>query len=300
MRLISMAMWAAFFSPISAYAVKIDEAAVKTIPVAPIASPASDFPVAMAMDRKNCALELRAKDDDKKRPSARLIFYDNGALDFDRPLVEAEYSRGLEDLVIQMDNNWYAGSLPDIAQYISPNGDPAKLSAPTLSISMHQEFLDDFPKAKALTLWDDQKAQEQFDLKKVKGSARKKWLKCIATMQKSVDYTGSLEASFGQRRLSPSLKARPTNNPATWVTPNDYPTYALANEMDGTTGFSLSISLNGRVKNCNITRSSGYEPLDQATCKYINRRARFTPAADNKSRPMTSEFKSSVRWVIPE
>jgi protein TonB len=40
--------------------------------------------------------------------------------------------------------------------------------------------------------------------------------------------------------------------------------------------------------------------LDDATCKNIQRRARFEPALDGNGNPTTGRWGSSVRWVIPK
>src|SRR3546814_985901 len=41
--------------------------------------------------------------------------------------------------------------------------------------------------------------------------------------------------------------ASPRGNPGTWVTPDDYPSRALREEREGTTGFKLAIDANGKV-----------------------------------------------------
>src|SRR3546814_18981908 len=74
--------------------------------------------------------------------------------------------------------------------------------------------------------------------------------------------------------------ASPRGNPGTWVTPDDYPSRALREEREGTTGFKLAIDANGKVVDCQITSSSSSPDLDAEACKNLMRRARFRPAAD--------------------
>lgn len=95
-------------------------------------------------------------------------------------------------------------------------------------------------------------------------------------------------------------KATPRGNPASWATPNDYPSRALREERTGTTGFRVTVGTDGRVADCQITSSSGHPDLDQATCANVTRRARFKPAVDSSGNPVQDTYSNRVRWVIPE
>ncbi len=94
--------------------------------------------------------------------------------------------------------------------------------------------------------------------------------------------------------------AVPKGNPGNWATTNDYPTRALREEREGTTGFRVTVTPEGRVGSCEITSSSGSPDLDEAACSNITRRARFTPATDGEGNPTTGSYASRVRWVIPK
>lgn len=94
--------------------------------------------------------------------------------------------------------------------------------------------------------------------------------------------------------------ATPRGNPGSWATTNDYPSRALREEREGTSGFRVSVGPDGRVTDCSITSSSGHPDLDEATCSNVRRRARFSPATDGDGRPTTGSFSSRVRWVIPK
>ncbi|MFN3468396.1 MAG: energy transducer TonB [Novosphingobium sp.] len=100
-------------------------------------------------------------------------------------------------------------------------------------------------------------------------------------------------------RFTPKA-AVPKGNPANWATSNDYPSRALREEREGTTGFRVTIGTDGKVIDCEITRSSGSPDLDEATCSNIRRRARFTPATDGDGNPTTGSYSNSIRWVIPK
>ncbi len=97
-----------------------------------------------------------------------------------------------------------------------------------------------------------------------------------------------------------ATRAVARGNPGSWATTNDYPSRALREEREGTTGFRVSIGPDGRVTDCQITSSSGHADLDAATCENVRRRARFTPAKDGEGNPTTDSYSNRVRWVIPK
>ena len=88
-------------------------------------------------------------------------------------------------------------------------------------------------------------------------------------------------------------------DPGRWVTPRDYPAMALRNEVEGVSRFTASVGADGRVKQCDITQSSGDVLLDQKTCTLVIQRARFNPATDAEAALIESSWSSAVRWEIP-
>ncbi len=92
----------------------------------------------------------------------------------------------------------------------------------------------------------------------------------------------------------------PRGNPGNWANANDYPSRALREEREGTTSFRVVVNAKGRVDSCQITGSSGHSDLDAATCKNIQRRARFRPSLDSQGNPTTGSWSSRVRWQIPK
>lgn len=92
----------------------------------------------------------------------------------------------------------------------------------------------------------------------------------------------------------------PKGNPGNWANTNDYPSRALQQEREGTTGFRVTVGPDGRVQSCTVTSSSGHADLDDATCKNIQRRGRFDPALDASGNPTSGSWSSRVRWQIPK
>lgn len=94
--------------------------------------------------------------------------------------------------------------------------------------------------------------------------------------------------------------AQPKGNPGNWATSNDYPSRALREEREGTTGFRVTVGPDGRVTSCTVTSSSGSPDLDETACSLITRRARFTPATDGEGQPTSGSYANRVRWQIPK
>ena len=95
-------------------------------------------------------------------------------------------------------------------------------------------------------------------------------------------------------------QARPLNNPARWITNDDYPARALLEEAEGIAAYRLIVGTSGQVTACEVTRSTGNSPLDAATCRFIERRARFEPATDETGAKVVGAYTGRVKWEIPE
>jgi protein TonB len=94
--------------------------------------------------------------------------------------------------------------------------------------------------------------------------------------------------------------ARARANLSSYVSNDDYPPSALRAEEEGTTGFRLTVGPDGRVQNCVVTSSSGSSALDNATCRIMRSRARFTPARDNTGSNTTDTVSARITWRIQD
>lgn len=90
--------------------------------------------------------------------------------------------------------------------------------------------------------------------------------------------------------------ARPRGNPASWITDDDYPAEARAAGQQGIVSYRLTVTDEGRVGSCIVTKSSGAEILDSATCTILARRATFTPALDAERNAIEGSYSSRVVW----
>lgn len=93
--------------------------------------------------------------------------------------------------------------------------------------------------------------------------------------------------------------ALPRNDASGWVTTQDYPTAELRAEHQGSVRFRLDVDARGRVSQCAVVTSSGYAGLDEATCKFVSRRARFDPATNADGQSVAGSYLGTIRWIIP-
>ncbi len=91
---------------------------------------------------------------------------------------------------------------------------------------------------------------------------------------------------------------RPVDDPATWVTPADYPAAARRANLQGTSAVRLAVVESGGVTGCEVTASSGWALLDAQSCGLLKQRARFTPAAV-RGRKVASVWQSKFTWRMP-
>jgi TonB family protein len=85
-----------------------------------------------------------------------------------------------------------------------------------------------------------------------------------------------------------------------WFEFHDYPMNAFEKRWEGVTSFDLLVDPSGRVVDCTVSKSSGHEDLDKATCSLASFRARFTPARGPGGEPAYGVYRSQAIWVIPE
>jgi protein TonB len=90
----------------------------------------------------------------------------------------------------------------------------------------------------------------------------------------------------------------PTDWPFRDFTDDDYPARALRGEEQGRVAYRLEIGADGRVGACTIRRSSGSAALDERTCQLVQRRARFTPARDDRGNAVPDAREGEVLWQL--
>jgi len=80
---------------------------------------------------------------------------------------------------------------------------------------------------------------------------------------------------------------------------DDYPIEAQRKGEEGTVQARLDVDARGRVSRCTVIRSSGSVSLDSATCRILERRARFTPARDVNGKAVVDSYVTPpIRWQL--
>jgi periplasmic protein TonB len=91
----------------------------------------------------------------------------------------------------------------------------------------------------------------------------------------------------------------PRANLGSYFTFSDYPRESLRNGEEGRVFFRLTINPEGRVRDCTVTRSSGWPRLDETTCRLLTERLRYRPARDAAGNPTSGTDEGSITWQLP-
>lgn len=94
--------------------------------------------------------------------------------------------------------------------------------------------------------------------------------------------------------------ASPNNGPTGWITTAEYPRRALTRGWEGSAAYLLTIGTNGRVSDCRVTSGTSHKVLDDATCKWVKRRARFEAATNTDGAKVAGSYSGTVTWTIPD
>lgn len=92
--------------------------------------------------------------------------------------------------------------------------------------------------------------------------------------------------------------ATPIGNPADWFPADAYPPEARAAGVQGRTEFKLELDPQGRITECDISKSSGSPLLDSTTCALLVTNARFKPARDAAGNPVAGMWHSAMVWQL--
>lgn len=79
---------------------------------------------------------------------------------------------------------------------------------------------------------------------------------------------------------------------------DDYPRAAYRARISGTVTARLSVGVDGRITECNVSHSSGNAELDETTCRLIRQRFRYAPARDRDGHAVPSETGWRQTWWL--
>jgi len=80
------------------------------------------------------------------------------------------------------------------------------------------------------------------------------------------------------------------------LTDRDYPASLARVRAAGTVAIRYRIGTDGRVRDCEVARSSGYAELDELTCRLVVQRFRYAPARDGAGRPVEDSAATTFTW----
>jgi TonB family protein len=97
----------------------------------------------------------------------------------------------------------------------------------------------------------------------------------------------------------PPVRAAGIGDLGALVRASDYPPESLKNGRQGSVGLVLLVAPNGTLSDCTLFVRSGTSELDEAACRIMKERARFTPARDAAGAPTWDVVPAVVTWQLP-
>jgi hypothetical protein len=102
-----------------------------------------------------------------------------------------------------------------------------------------------------------------------------------------------------ERHKTLSRTVTPLKSPDKWIMPSDYPNDMLSAGQPALVSFRLSIGPDGVPTACHIQATTRPKEFDNAVCKSVMRRARFSPALDAQGQPLASYYQNNVYFALP-
>lgn len=102
-----------------------------------------------------------------------------------------------------------------------------------------------------------------------------------------------------ERHKTLSRTVTPLKSPGKWIMSSDYPNEMLSAGQPALVSFRLSIGPDGVPTACHIQATTRPKEFDNAVCKSVMRRARFSPALDAQGQPLASYYQNNVYFALP-
>ena len=121
----------------------------------------------------------------------------------------------------------------------------------------------------------------------------------FAVLDKCID---NLLTSWGvdvEKHKTLSKQPKPLRSPDKWLVSSDYPQKMLMADQPALVYFRLSIGTDGVPTACHIQATTRPKEFDNAVCKSVMRRARFSPALDATGQPLVSYYQNNVYFRLP-
>ncbi len=79
-----------------------------------------------------------------------------------------------------------------------------------------------------------------------------------------------------------------------------YPPRARAAGEQGRVFFTMTLDRDGRLRSCEVTKSSGYPRLDDETCELMVAHGVFKPVRDESGLVKNPVHHGAINWTLPE
>ena len=194
---------------------------------------------------------------------------------------------GSEDLIqYQIDGRTYRGAQKTAASSGGGGNGNGLLAA------FGGDFENELRGGSALTILNNGRQIEQIALTGT-SAALATITSCLDDLKANANAPAAGFASLAATSVSPK------GDVGRWITIDDYPGGAVRDGREGTVGFRLAVGSDGKVFGCTITKSSGHNDLDEATCAGMTKRARFDAAKDASGAKVAGSYQSRVSWKLP-
>lgn len=197
------------------------------------------------------------------------------------------------DLTFYLDDQFHSGKATGLTTKSGRRG---------FGVLIGGEFTRDFARASSLRIYLGETLVDQLSLK---GSAAALSVvdRCVSKVAARLAVEARERARLAHIPSDPFAQeqsAPPRGNPASWVTPDDYPPAARLAREEGAVKVDIDIDTTGRIAGCRIAKSSGSVTLDSATCALVQRRGRYQPATDAKGVTIASSTTLTYRWSLSD
>jgi protein TonB len=103
---------------------------------------------------------------------------------------------------------------------------------------------------------------------------------------------------FAQAPVQVSGESEEAGSGLSALIPNDLPQDVLRTGIKGSVRVRVQIDPIGRVDDCEIVESSGYEQLDDSACDTMLRYARYSLALNEEGEPIRGSDEMTIRFDL--
>jgi len=178
--------------------------------------------------------------------------------------------------------------------------DPLKIHWPskkTLSVKLKEGVESNFGKALAnVRAARIISREDQISITLPDAAAWQEASSCVANVGAALLVSAPPSYSNGSR---PDRSLPVPRGAGAWINSNAYPPKALATKTEGDVGIRVKVDKYGYPMDCRVTKGSGSNVLDDATCVQIMKVAHFYPALNSAGVSSEAQWETVIKWRVP-